>query len=201
MVYHGRPSWYKMSRNSVAWVSLLRRPDQWPSDRLRVQCERNQWPGRTSVFFACSSFSWVKIWSQTCSKIIAHERVGCILYESELWSELDLCQASYSTKFHWCVSTWYWVFWVASRKESRFWGFSWAWSDGTNRCEKYFWGLWAYSAWCDYHFNQNDFLQMSMLGLGILGGGGRRGKYRPGYSLPHDDDHYDDNDYIMPECV
>ena len=30
---------------------------------------------------------------------------------------------------------------------------------------------------------------MSMLGLGILGGGGRRGKYRPGsFSLDDDDD-------------
>ena len=35
---------------------------------------------------------------------------------------------------------------------------------------------------------------MSMLGLGILGGGGRRGKYRPGsFSLDDDDDNDDDD--------
>ena len=34
---------------------------------------------------------------------------------------------------------------------------------------------------------------MSMLGLGILGGGGRRGKYRPG-SFSLDDDYDNDDD-------
>ena len=34
---------------------------------------------------------------------------------------------------------------------------------------------------------------MSMLGLGILGGGGRRGKYRPG-SFSLDDDYNNDDD-------
>ena len=38
--------------------------------------------------------------------------------------------------------------------------------------------------------------QMSMLGLGILGGGGRRGKYRPGSFSLDDDDDDDDNGYI-----
>ena len=42
---------------------------------------------------------------------------------------------------------------------------------------------------------------MSMLGLGILGGGGRRGKYRPGYSLDNDDDYHDDDGNIMLESL
>ena len=43
------------------------------------------------------------------------------------------------------------------------------------------WSSWK--SWYCHHIHCNSFLQMSMLGLGILGGGGRRGKYRPGFSF------------------
>ena len=47
---------------------------------------------------------------------------------------------------------------------------------------------------------------MSMLGLGILGGGGRRGKYRPGsFSLDDDDDgvatvYNNEDDQVLFPC-